>query len=269
MFNNENDLLEIRLNILNNYVDYFVIIESSETHSGLKKKLVFDIKNYPEFKDKIIYGVINKFPHNLTAWQKENYQRNYISKFLDSANSEDFIMISDLDEIPNLTNTNFLDYKEKVIIFEQRLFFYKLNYGEIKASWHGTRCAKKKNLKSPQWIRNLKTHKRYNFYRIDKKYFSKNYEDSSKIIENGGWHFTWLGNINFIKEKLKSFAHTELNNFSFNNDEFISNCIKNLRPIEKKQKINLKKLPLNEKYLPEYVLNNSTKYKFLLDYGEM
>ena len=76
MFNNENDLLEIRLNILNNYVDYFVIIESSETHSGLKKKLVFDIKNYPEFKDKIIYGVINKFPHNLTAWQKENYQRN-------------------------------------------------------------------------------------------------------------------------------------------------------------------------------------------------
>ena len=269
MFNNENDLLEIRLNILNNYVDYFVIIESSETHSGLKKKLVFDIKNYPEFKDKIIYGVINKFPHNLTAWQKENYQRNYISKFLDSANSEDFIMISDLDEIPNLTNTNFLDYKEKVIIFEQRLFFYKLNYGEIKASWHGTRCAKKKNLKSPQWIRNLKTHKRYNFYRLDKKYFSKNYEDSFKIIENGGWHFTWLGNINFIKEKLKSFAHTELNNLSFNNDEFINNCIKNLQPIEKKQKINLKKLPLNEKYLPEYVLNNSTKYKFLLDYGEM
>ena len=121
-------------------------------------------------------------------------------------------MISDLDEIPNLTNVNFLDFKEKVIIFEQRLFFYKLNYGEIKPSWHGTRCAKKKNLKNPQWIRNLKTHKRYNFYRIDKKYFSKNYENSFKIIENGGWHFTWLGNINFIKEKLKSFAHTELNN---------------------------------------------------------
>ena len=269
MFNNENDLLEIRLNILNNYVDYFVIIESSETHSGLKKELVFDIKNYPEFKDKIIYGVINKFPHNLTAWQKENYQRNYISKFLDSANSEDFIMISDLDEIPNLTNINFLDYKQKVIIFEQRLFFYKLNYGEINPSWHGTRCAKKINLKSPQWIRNLKTHKRYNFYRIDKKYFSKNYEDSSKIIKNGGWHFTWLGNINFIKEKLKSFAHTELNNLSFNNDEFINNCIKNLQPIEKKQKINLKKLPLNDKYLPDYVLKNYTKYKSLLDLGEM
>ena len=129
MFNNENDLLEIRLNILNNYFDHFVIIESLETHSGLKKKLSFNIKNYLQFKDKIIYGVIDKFPNKLTAWQKENYQRNYISKFLDSANSEDFIMISDLDEIPNLTNTNFLDYKEKVIIFEQRLFFYKLNYG--------------------------------------------------------------------------------------------------------------------------------------------
>jgi len=269
MFNNENDLLEIRFNILNDYVDHFVIIESSETHSGLKKKLSFDIKKYPEFKNKIIYGVINKFPHNLTAWQKENYQRNYITKFLDSANTEDFIMISDLDEIPNLTNINFLDYKEKVIIFEQRLFFYKFNYGEIKPSWHGTRCVKKKNLKNPQWIRNLKTHKKYSFYRIDKKYFSKNYEDSFKVIKNGGWHFTWLGNINFIKEKLRSFAHTELNNFSFNNDEFINNCIRNLQPIEKKQEINLKKLPIKNEYLPKYIINNLVKYKTLLDYGEM
>ena len=269
MFNNESDLLEIRFNILNNYVDYFVIIESSETHTGLKKKLVFDIKNYPKFKDKIIYGVIKKFPYNLTVWQKENYQRNYILKFLDRANSQDFIMISDLDEIPNLTNINLLDYDEKLIVFEQRLFLYKLNYGEIKPSWHGTRCVKKMNLTTPQHIRNLKTHKRYSFYRIDKKYFSKTYEDSFKIIKNGGWHFSWLGNINFIKEKLKSFAHTELNNSFFNNDEFINSCIKNLQPIGQKQKSNLKKLPLSEKYLPKHVLNNSIKYNSLLDHGEM
>ena len=269
IFNNETDLLEIRLNILNDYVDYFVIIESSETFTGLKKKLFFNIENYPKFKDKIIYGVINKFPKNGTAWQNEDYQRNYISKLLENANSEDFIMISDLDEIPNLKNINLLDYDEKLIVFEQRLFLYKLNYGEAKPSWHGTRCVKKKNLKSPQHLRNLKTHKRYSFYRIDKKYFSNKYEASFKVIENGGWHFSWLGNINFIRKKLESFSHTELNNDKINNANYIDTCIKNLQPLEKKQKIDLKKIPISEEYLPRYIIDNITKYKLLLDQGEM
>ena len=139
IFNNETDLLEIRFNILNDHVDYFVIIESFETFTGLKKKPVFNIEKFPKFKNKIIHGVINKFPNNHTAWQNESYQRNYISKLLDSANSEDVIMISDLDEIPDLTNINLFDYEEKLIVFEQRLFLYKLNYGEVNPSWHGTK----------------------------------------------------------------------------------------------------------------------------------
>jgi len=269
IFNNETDLLEIRLNILNDYVDYFVIIESSETFTGLKKKLIFNIENYPKFKDKIIYGVINEFPKNSTAWQNESYQRNYISKLLENANSDDFIMISDLDEIPNLKNINLLDYNEKLIVFEQRLFLYKLNYGESKPSWHGTRCVQKKNLKTPQQIRNLKTHKRYSFYRIDKKYFSNKYEASFKVIKNGGWHFSWLGNINFIRQKLESFSHTELNNDKINNANYIDSCIKNLQPLEKKQKIDLKKIPISDEYLPRYIVDNITKYKLLLDQGEM
>ena len=120
MFNNENDLLNIRLNILNKYVDYFVIIESAETHSGLKKKLFFDVEKFPEFKNKIIYGIIEKFPHNLSAWEKENYQRNFISKFLKEAEDDDYILISDLDEIPNLNNINFKNFREKIIVFQQR-----------------------------------------------------------------------------------------------------------------------------------------------------
>ena len=111
IFNNETDLLEIRLNILNDYVDYFVIVESEETFTGIKKKLVFDIKNYEKFKEKIIYGVIKKFPQDFkSAWQNESFQRNYILHLLDSATSEDFIIISDLDEIPNLENINLLDF---------------------------------------------------------------------------------------------------------------------------------------------------------------
>lgn len=268
MLNNETDLLNIRLNILNEFVDYFVIIESAETHSGIKKKLTFDFEKFPKFKGKIIYGVIKKFPKDLTAWEKENYQRNYISKFLNKAADDDFIMISDLDEIPNLENINLENINEKIIIFKQRLFFYKLNIGELNPSWHGSRCIKKKNLKNPQWLRNLKTHKKYKFFRLDKIYFSQTYEHNFKVIENGGWHFTWMGDRNFIKNKLKSFAHIELNNSEINNDEYIDNCIQNMRSIEQKQKLDLQTLSLNKDFIPEFILKNLNKYKHMLS-GEM
>ena len=268
MFNNEIDLLNIRLNILNQYVDYFVIIESAETHSGIKKKLGFDIEKFSEFRNKIIYGVIEKFPENFSAWEKENYQRNYIAQFLNKADDDDFIIISDLDEIPNLENINLENVNEKIIIFQQRLFFYKLNFGELIPSWHGSRCIKKKNLKNPQWLRNLKTYKKYKFFRLDKIYFSTNYEHNFRVIENGGWHFTWMGDIKFIKNKLKSFAHTELNKLEINNDEFLGNCIKNMKPLEQKQKLELRKLSLNKDFMPEYILKNLKKYKHMLS-GEM
>ena len=135
MFNNEEKLLEIRLNVLNKFVDHFVIIESEETHSGNKKKITFEIDKYPKFKEKIIYKKINSFPIGLSSWQKENYQRNYIVNCLNQANGDDIVMISDLDEIPNLENVNLNNYNEKIIVFNQRLFFYKMNFGANAANW--------------------------------------------------------------------------------------------------------------------------------------
>ena len=265
MFNNEEKLLEIRLNVLNKFVDHFVIIESEETHSGNKKKITFEIDKYSKFKEKIIYKKINSFPIGLSSWQKENYQRNYIANCLNQANGDDIVMISDLDEIPNLENVNLNNYNEKIIVFNQRLFFYKMNFGTNAANWHGTRACQKKFLKSPQWLRNLKTHKKYMFYRLDKLLFSKNYERSFKIINNGGWHFTWLGDLEFIKNKLRSFAHTELNNPVIINDNYIKECINNLKPIEIKQKIKINKLSINKINLPTYVVENVDKYRSLLD----
>lgn len=265
IFNNEEQLLEIRLNILNKFVDYFVIIESEETHSGNKKTAKFQADKYTEFKKKIIYKKINNFPPNLNPWQKENYQRNYIATCLNEAKEDDFILVSDVDEIPNLENVNLNNYNEKIIVFNQRLFFYKMNFGANAANWHGTRACQKKFLKSPQWLRNLKTHKKYMFYRLDKLLFSKNYERSFKIINNGGWHFTWLGDLEFIKNKLRSFAHTELNNPVIINDNYIKECINNLKPIEIKQKIKINKLSINKINLPTYVVENVDKYRSLLD----
>ena len=264
MFNNEEKLLEIRLNVLNKFVDHFVIIESEETHSGNKKNITFDIDKYPKFKEKIIYKKINSFPTGLSSWQKENYQRNYIVNCLNQAKGNDIVMISDLDEIPNLENIKLKNYNEKIIVFNQKLFFYKMNFGANTANWHGTRACQKKFLKSPQWLRNLKTHKKYKFYRLDKLLFSKNYERSFKIINNGGWHFTWLGDLDFIKNKLRSFAHTELNNPIIVNDNYIKECIDNLKPIEIKQKIQINKLSINKINLPTYVVENLDKYRSLL-----
>ena len=265
VFNNEKDLLKIRLNILNKFVDYFIIIEAGETHSGIKKKFNFNINHYLSFKKKIIYKKIKAFPKNLNAWGRENFQRNYISSLLHKANNEDFVLISDLDEIPNLKNINFYNIKKKIIVFRQRLFFYKLNYCEQKSSWLGTKACKKKFLKSPQWLRNLKTQKKYSFFRIDKLFFSKNYESSFYEVLNGGWHFSWIGTKTFIKNKIMSSAHTELNNSKFCNYNYINNCIKNLKPLNNIQKIKIIKIKKDSKKLPSFLIENYKKFKFFFD----
>ena len=265
MLHNELDLLEIRLNILDEFVDYFVIIESGQTHAGYKKNFQFNLNDFAKFRHKIIYSKIENFPQNFTPFNRENFQRNYIMNSLTKANDEDFILISDLDEIPNLKNLNFETIKKKIIVFNQRLFMYKLNYGEQKPTWHGTKCCKKKYLKSPQWLRTLKTHKRYKFFRIDKIFLSKNYENSFDIIENGGWHFSWIGEVDFIKEKINSMAHRDINNSSINNDENINDHIKKKKSLNFNQNLTLKKLPINNEILPEFIVNNLEKFSKHID----
>ena len=108
---------------------------------------------------------------------------------------------------------------------------------------------------SKQHIKNISL----SLFRFDKIFFSQNYEHDFVIIKNGGWHFTWLGDINFIKNKLNSFAHTELNILKVNNDDFINRCINEMKPIEQKQKLELKKLLLRKEFIPEYILNKFRK----------
>ena len=132
MFYDEEMILDFRLNYLNDYVDKFIIVESSFTHSGKKRDLMFDIKKYSKFKDKISYIVLNEEPTDLfiidgkenfdeknskyilNALKRENFQRNYITKGLHEASSEDMIIISDVDEIPDLSKLSLLDKKKKI-----------------------------------------------------------------------------------------------------------------------------------------------------------
>ena len=223
MFFDEEMLLDLRLNILDKFVDKFVIVESSYTHSGKEKKLIFDIKKYSKFKEKINYIVLKDPPVGieeinnndsqgeisrkeiLNALKRENLQRDTIFNGLKDADKNDWIIISDLDEIPDLTNINFNNIKNKIIFFKQKVFYYKLNLELKKLRWIGTKACRKKHLKSPQWLRNIKD-KIYPRWRMDILLSEKKYNDIF-FVENGGWHFSFVKKPEDIEKKLKSYLH--------------------------------------------------------------
>ena len=100
-------------------------------------------------------------------WERENYNRNYLEKGLKEANNDDYIMVSDLDEIPKIENHEIF-YKKKFTVFKQKMIYYKFNLQNVSnPNWFGTKACKKKYVKTPQWLRDQKV-KYYPFWRMDK-----------------------------------------------------------------------------------------------------
>ena len=285
MYFDEDVVLDVRLNTLDQYVSKFVIVESLFTHKGDKRDLKFDIKKFNKFKNKIVYLVYEKEPFEiesinetdteneksgkfiLNAIHRENGQRNFISEGLKNAHDEDFILISDLDEIPNLSNINLNNFREKLIFFNQEMFYYKFNLKLPNFNWVGTKSCKKKNFLNAQWLRNIKD-KNYPFYRID-LLFSKNKYTNIKFIKNGGWHFTNIKTPEEIRHKLSSYLHHrefDLNPLSSSEiNELIKNkkAIYDLNADKRSQKfgngIELENYDI--KKLPNYIYKNLDKFK--------
>ena len=223
MFYDEDVILDLRLNILNEYIDYFVIVESKFFHNGKERKLRFNIENYSKFRDKIIYIIQDNQPSGIqeilksddegtisakeinNALLRENSQRDLISQGLKMANDNDLIFISDVDEIPNLEKIKLKETKNEILMFVQDIFYYKLNRYLPNFQWFGTKGCLKKNLKSPQWLRNIKN-KKYSFLRVDTFFSDKKYINK-KFINHGGWHFSNLKNADDLELKLKSYLH--------------------------------------------------------------
>ena len=220
MYSDEDMMLDIRLNVLDKYVSNFIICEASFNHNGSPKKLNFNINNFSKFKNKIIYLSIEKQPDDLrvinnedddnkknskildNALTRENYQRNYLFKGLDKFSDDDLILINDLDEIPNLEN---FKYNNKITLFKQKMFYYKLNLIYPNFFWIGSKACKKKDLVNPQWMRNIKS-KKYSFWRLDTFFSEKKYIDIS-FVDNGGWHFSNIKNAKELDKKMKTFLH--------------------------------------------------------------
>ena len=289
MYFDEDMLLDIRMNILNKYVKKFIIVESKFLHSGKPKKLNFDFNNFAKFKNKIEYLVLDQEPndieiinesdneetksrkHILNGMRRDFFQRNFIQKGLKDCDNNDIILISDIDEIPKLENFNKDSINNEIVFFKQKMFYYKFNLCSNDINWYGTRACKKKFLKSPQWLRNLKS-KYYPYWRIDTLFY-KNRVRSAKFIDDGGWHFSYLNTPEQIKNKLNNYAHYwefQKSNLDFDSiNEKINNKISvyDLKVDMRKSKFKSgqKLETVDLKILPKYLIENIEKYSIWIE----
>jgi len=212
-FFNEFELLELRLNTLNNIVDYFVIVEANKTQKNKDKEFNFE-KNQERFKEylnKIIYIKVEDMPEFDPAcdneWKLENYQRNCIMRGLNNSQPEDLVLISDVDEIPNpesILIAQKIEFLDTIpLAFSQSLFYYYMNC-RSKGRWNGSIISKRTNISTPQKLRNLR--------------------NLLPALNNGGWHFSYLGGIEKILLKLDSIVEGPVDMYT---PEHIKQCITN------------------------------------------
>jgi hypothetical protein len=237
IFFNELETLEIRLNILEPYVDFFVIVECTKTFSGKSKPLYFkeNASRFSKFSSKIVHFVIDDAPEGDNFWEREIYQRESIKKSLARAQADDFCFVSDVDEIWN--PDIIIDYRKGVIYkFVQKMYVYYLN-NRSSEKWAGTFAAKYAVIKD----RSLN----------DMRNAAKT---SYTYIKNGGWHFTNQGGADSIRVKLESYSHSE-----FNTPEIKSKIEKQI--IENRDFVGRKfKFWIDETDLPIYIKNNKEIY---------
>ena len=248
------------------------------------------INNFSEFKDKIIYVVSDEEPDDLIyriengkkIESPENYRHNAIKRIAFQRNilmnavneiayPNDFIFYSDNDEIPNMESFHKIKETNDIVIFEQKLFYYKFNLLFDRIYWYGTKAVKKRKLKSPQWLRNVKNRK-YPFYRIDTILSDKKYTNI-KIIDDGGWHFTNMKTPKMIQHKLKSYLHhrefdeASLSVLEINELVKKKQALYDLRVDKRNNKVGNGLILENFeiKNLPSHIFENINKYKNWLD----
>jgi beta-1,4-mannosyl-glycoprotein beta-1,4-N-acetylglucosaminyltransferase len=266
-FFNELDLLEIRLHVLNDVVDKFVLVEATKAHSGKEKPLYFNENKarFKAFENKIIHIIVDEYPVCTSPWAYENHQRNAVLRGLTQAKPDDIVMISDLDEIPSPEMVRAHADSKEIILFVQKLYYYFLNY---------------LNVSSPEWPLGTKLLPYAFFLGEDKALkftFSEfllpelnqgvtptkiRFVENVKVIRNAGWHFSYLGGTEAIIKKIQSTAHQEFNS------------AKNTDPKEILEQISSGKdifgrgdrffgVPIDVDY-PRYIRDNQEKFPHLI-----
>ncbi len=240
MFFNELDLLEIRLNILDPYVDFFVIGESTETFSGKRKPLYFqeNKERFKKWEHKIINLTIPRFETD-DAFRRAESQKESLKDGLKNASDGDVVYYGDLDEI--LKPQEIKD--DKVYNLEQLNYCYYLN-NRSSEEWVGTIVGRWKTIKTQRLAHWRATH--------------------TNQLPNGGWHLTNMGGADQIREKLEAYDHQEYNN---DNIKYSLEWRMHTGEDYVGRKVDWLGNPfhfwVDETELPEYVIINKQKYAHL------
>lgn len=281
LFFNELELLELRLNELHEVVDKFVLVESTRTFQGESKRLYFEENKhrYRRFLHKVIHVIDDEGPDGgarVSPWEREYHQRNMIQKGLGECKPGDIVIVSDVDEIPNPGRVLEYRNREGIKIFVHRLFYYFLNCEAVMGSksyrWLGSAMCHYRDVSSPQRLRNLVvrlnglygggllSRARARAYwallrlRLQRKRVI--------IVENGGWHFSYLGGAERIVEKIEAFAHSEYNRDEFKNPRRIEELMRKGRDLFNRD-IEFKVVEMDETF-PAYLRENVERFGGLI-----
>lgn len=271
-FFNEMDLLELRFEHLSSAVDYFILVEATRTFQKKPKPLYFqeNQKRFHRFRDKIIHIVIDEYPsfwtkfRPVTSWHYDNHQKEGILKGLTDAKPDDVVIVSDLDEIP--FRDKVIQFKDKpgIRVFEQYQAYYFLNYvchhihdygGKAVAQrnragfgrWRGSVMLEKKLIKDIKITRTLHDEEGPHI----------------QVIEDGGWHYSFMGGIEKVLYKIQSWAHTEYNDRG-TLDQVIDNILNGRDLIGDGNRFQL--MDLEKSGLPLFpeILGADSKYKSMM-----
>lgn len=246
-FYNEMDLLTYRLHVLNDVVDYFIIVESTHTHVGKEKKLFFNENKhlFETFSEKIIHIIVDDFPHKIPniddndkVWKNEHFQRNAISRGIDCIHdieNSDLIIISDLDEIPDPRTLDKIKKDEihvEMNSLQMDFYYYNLN-------------TRNKNKWTKSKIISYRNYKESNLSCNEIRFI-----DYPELI-NGGWHLSYFGDKYFIQNKIQQFAHQEYNNKNYTDLNIIQERIENVTDLYGRDNELFEKIKIEDNtYLP-------------------
>ncbi len=266
-FFNELDLLEIRLNTLNDVVDKFVLVEATRTFQKKEKPLFFqeNKERFAPFLHKIEHVVVDEYPGFFAkwrvprAWDYDDHQKEQILRGLKDAKPDDVIIVSDVDEIPRPELVKQYANAPGIKVFQQKLYYYYLNcfirqYPEPiplvdgYMPWYGTVMMFKKDLKTIQKAR-LNRETRQNTDRV-------------QIIEKGGWHFSYLGGAKKVIEKIEAYAHAEHNVEEFKDLKRVTELIRSGASLYG-QKLDSEFVNLDDTF-PQFVLDNKERFAELI-----
>ena len=264
-FYNELDLLEFRLEELYDHVDHFVLVEANTTYTSIPKEFLFEQNKdrYARWADKIIHVKVEDMPNSPDAWVNDRFQRDQIYRGIVNADADDLIMVSDLDEIIRPEVVDYMRGSDQgIFALRMPLFNFKFNYMRVSPGPYDVwgmagRRSFFEDIK-PDGFRYLR------FQFMDKPYQYKN--DGCEVIEHGGWQFSNLGNNEFMKNKLRSFAHAEVNYPEYLAQVDINASIAEGRGVGRKFEDQVWTPVELDSYFPKTLLNNQDKYKsFILD----